>query len=515
MKRLRRALLTITTTMILMGLTLTGASAITYRDVSGHWAEMQIMRWSNLGYLTGYGDGTFGPDNQISRGALAVILTNLMGYTEEAENTFGLDENAWYLHFVLKAAQAGILPENWQETPSDLGVTREEAMYTIAKAAGLSMSETDPSVYYTDGDAVSDWAAPAVSAMREAGYAGGFPDGGVHPQGTLTRAEALTILNNIYANVYNIPGTYRKNVKGNAIINTGDVVLSNLTISGDLILPNAVKGKTITLDHVTVEGEIANLGGARVVIRNESFPSDSFTYGSETVAIPAGAMANTYDAGRFYYDENGMYTYRSNYYDVEVGIDVSAHQGKIDWQAVADSGVDFAMIRVGYRGYTVGNINLDTRFTYNIEEAKKAGLKVGVYFFSQAITPDEAIEEAEFVLEQIKDYEIDYPVVFDWETISGDRARTDGLDNGILNQCAVAFTNLVKRAGYTPAIYYYTWLGYFKYDQSMLSDYYIWYADYKEAPVNYYGFDMWQYTSSGTVPGVEGNVDMNIAFRMR
>lgn len=515
MRQLKRTMLTMIMAAVLTSLTLTGAHAATYQDVPGHWAEAQIMRWSNLGYLTGYGDGTFGPDDPISRGQLAVILSNLMGYTEEAENTFGLDEDAWYLHFMLKAAQAGILPENWYEVTEDLPITREEAMYIMAKAACVAMSDTDPSVYYNDGDEVSSWAAGAVSAMRELGYVGGAPDGGVHPKDTLTRAEVATILNNVYASVYGAPGTYRKDVKGNAIINKGDVVLQNMTISGDLILPEAVRGKTITLDHVTVEGEIANLGGAKVVVRNENFPSDSFSYGSNLVTIAEGTIANTYAPDRFYYDENGMYSYRSNYYDVEVGIDVSAHQGKIDWQAVADSGVEFAMIRVGFRGYTVGNVNLDSRFAYNIEEAKKAGLKVGVYFFSQAISPEEALEEAEFVLEQIKGYDLDYPVVFDWESISGDKARTDDMDSETLNRCAVAFAERVAQAGYTPAIYYYTWLGYFRYDQTMLSDYYIWYADYKETPVNYYGFDMWQYTASGAVPGIEGNVDLDIAFQMK
>lgn len=427
MKRLGKTVLTMTLTTVLMIATLTSAHAISYRDVPGHWAEGQIMRWSELGYVNGRGDGIFGPNDGITRAELAVIMTNLMGYSAQAENQFGIAEDAWYLSFLMRAEAAGILPEGWQDTPSDQGMTREEAIYTIAVAAGLVMSETAPSLYYTDGEAVSDWAAGAVSAMTELGYVGGFEDGGVHPQGTLTRAEVVTILNNIYAGVYNQAGTYTQDVSGNAIINTGDVVLKNLNITGDLILPNAVQGQTVTLDHVTVEGEIANLGGAKLVVRNETYPGESFSYGDRTVSIPAGATANIYSPDRFQYNEDGLYSYQSKYYDVGVGIDVSSHQGKIDWQAVADSGVEFAMIRVGNRGYTVGNVVADTRFQYNIEEAQKAGLEVGVYFFSQAITPEEAKEEAQFVLSQIEGYELDYPVVFDWETISGDHARTDGI----------------------------------------------------------------------------------------
>jgi lysozyme len=137
---------------------------------------------------------------------------------------------------------------------------------------------------------------------------------------------------------------------------------------------------------------------------------------------------------------------------------------------------------------------------------------VGVYFFSQAITPQEAVEEADFVLSYIRNYNITYPVVFDWETISYDSARTNGVDTQTLNQCAQAFCSTVSGGGYTPSIYFNLSLGYLKYDLSQVLGNKFWLAQYASAPTFYYDFQMWQYTSSGKVNGISGNVDMDISF---
>ena len=497
-----------------MALMLTGARAASYQDVAGHWAEPQIVRWSDLGYLTGYGDGTFGPNDPISRGQLTAILANLYGYTGEAENTFGIPEDAWYLSYVLRAAQAGILPDSWWETASDAPLTREEAMYIIAAAIDLEGSGALSEDRYTDGEDISDWAVEAVYAMTEAGYVGGFPDGGVHPQGSFTRAEVVTILNNIFAEVYNAPGTYSGDVTGLTVVAAGGITLRDMTVDGDLILTGAAAGQTVTLDHVTVTGEIVDQGCALVQINNEQFPG-TVTSGNRTTDIRPGARANLFDPDRLSFDENGYASYDSEYFDAVRGIDVSSHQGRIDWQAVADSGVEFAMIRVGFRGYTAGGVNEDTRFEYNIQGALDAGLDVGVYIFSQAISVEEAREEARFVLERIAGYDITYPVVFDWETISGDHARTDDMDPETLDACAQAFCQLVEEAGYTPGVYFNTTLGYFWYDQSQLTDRYTWMAEYNQYPDFYYDYEMWQYSCTGTVPGIEGDVDLDLAFRLR
>ena len=155
---------------------------------------------------------------------------------------------------------------------------------------------------------------------------------------------------------------------------------------------------------------------------------------------------NSYDPAGFY-EEGGFKRYKSADTIASVGVDVSSHQQDIDWELVAANGVEFAMIRVGYRGYTEGEIQPDDYFTQNIEGALAAGLDVGVYFFSQALDEKEAIDEANFVLESIKNYPLSYPVIFDWEDIQAD-ARTDGMDSVQLTKNALAFCSAIEKAGY-------------------------------------------------------------------
>ena len=156
---------------------------------------------------------------------------------------------------------------------------------------------------------------------------------------------------------------------------------------------------------------------------------------------------------------------------------------------------------------------MDERFQANMEGALEAGLDVGVYFFSQATTVAEAEEEADFVLEAIRSYPVRYPVVFDWEYITTGQARTEGMDGQGITQCAAAFCELVSVAGYTPMVYFNQDMGYLVYDLKSLDSSLFWLAEYDSKPDFYYDFDMWQYTHTGTVPGIEGSVDLNLAFR--
>lgn len=195
----------------------------------------------------------------------------------------------------------------------------------------------------------------------------------------------------------------------------------------------------------------------------------------------------------------------------KLGIDVSVWQGQIDWKKVKAAGVDFAMIRVGYRGSEEGVLVKDTYAQANYAGATAAGIKVGAYFFSQAITVKEAVEEAEYLLNIIKDWKVDMPIVFDWEFVSGG-GRTDGITARTLTDCSKAFCDTVSAAGYKPMIYFNT-------DQSLnnlylreLTDYKFWLAQYNTV-LNYpYKIDMWQYTETGSVPGINGHVDINLYF---
>ena len=214
--------------------------------------------------------------------------------------------------------------------------------------------------------------------------------------------------------------------------------------------------------------------------------------------------------------QNGRYTYSENGNMIsKTGIDVSYHQGEIDWQKVAADGIDFAIMRVGYRGYETGEINLDDRFHTYVNGALDAGLEVGAYFYSQAVTADEAIEEANFVMEQVQRYDITFPIVYDWEITEAENARTNEIAPYTVTECAAAFCDTIADGGYTPMVYGSLKFALLKLDMSKLKDYGFWYAEYKHGynePMYPYDFKIWQYASDGRVDGINGDVDLNICF---
>ena len=194
-----------------------------------------------------------------------------------------------------------------------------------------------------------------------------------------------------------------------------------------------------------------------------------------------------------------------------LGIDVSTWQNEINWKKVKKSGVEFAMIRLGYRGTSVGSVFADDTALKNYEGATAEGIKVGGYFFSQAITEEEAIEEAKFVLDMIKDWDIQMPIVFDWEFM-GEDARTYQMDARLLTDCTKAFCDTIRNAGYEPMIYFNVNQGNRLLYLEELVEYKFWLAMYESEMVYPYKIDMWQYTQTGSVSGIAGNVDMNLYF---
>ena len=263
----------------------------------------------------------------------------------------------------------------------------------------------------------------------------------------------------------------------------------------------------------------AAVGGWMVyqdILAQQALPPEpiTFSYRDLTLQAKEGVPVNTLGKDNFFQDEQGRTQYEQGTQRARQGIDVSFYQGEIDWLAVAQDGVEFAIIRLGYRGYTEGGLRMDSRFEENIQGALAVGIEVVVYFFSQAITPQEAREEAQFVLQAIEGYDVSSPVVFDWEVITpGNDARTDGLDGQTLTQCALAFCQEIERAGYTPLVYFNQDLAYLTYDLSQMTQYSFWLAEYNPVPNFYYSFDLWQYTHTGTVAGIEGSVDWNLDLR--
>ncbi len=240
----------------------------------------------------------------------------------------------------------------------------------------------------------------------------------------------------------------------------------------------------------------------------------TFRFGDRELTPLEGMPLNPYDRAGFSLDQRGRVTYEKDGKRARTGIDVSVYQKEIDWQAVAADGIDFAILRLGYRGYTEGGLFMDQSFEDNIQGALDAGLEVGVYFFSQAITPEEAEAEAEYILNALQGRKLTYPIAFDWEPIApGKQARTDNLDGETLTGCAAAFCQRVEQEGLCPAVYFNQTLGYLRYDLRDLTQYDLWLAEYDTKPDFYYHFDLWQYTSTGQVAGIQGDVDLDLDLR--
>lgn len=237
-------------------------------------------------------------------------------------------------------------------------------------------------------------------------------------------------------------------------------------------------------------------------------------YEGETLIPKFDYPANNYETEKFQ-EENGIITYQSP--NARLGVDVSEYQGNIDWHAVKTFGVDFAILRVGYRGLTQGMLYKDAKFDQNFDSATSAGLFVGAYFFSQAVTEAEAVAEADFVIEALDGRKLAYPVIFDWELPnSGDHQenlRARGVTGEDATRFAIAFCERIKEAGLTPVIYTNKYQAYEFFDLSQWKDYDLWYAEYQKAPSMHYDFRLWQYTDKGEVPGIEGGVDLDICFK--
>ena len=215
------------------------------------------------------------------------------------------------------------------------------------------------------------------------------------------------------------------------------------------------------------------------------------------------------DPGTFSLQEGKM-TCTDSSVRLRYGLDVSSHQGEVNWKAVKNDGMEFVILRAAFRGYGSGSLNHDSRFEENAAGAAEAGLQIGAYVFSQAISEAEAEEEAELLLRSVEGKAITGPLVFDWEAITHDNARTDGLEPAMLTACAKAFCNRILAAGRQPMIYFNGYEDYCRYDMEQLSDYGIWFAQYQPQPVFYCPFRLWQYSSTGQVAGISGNVDLDV-----
>ena len=356
-----------------------------FSDVQEGHPNWSAVAWAARNkVVNGYPDGTFGPEDPITREQIAALLWNAQGQPSAPE-----------------------------------------------------------AAAYGDGADISDWARDAVNWARSAGVMVGSNDNLFNPQGNAGRADGATLVMNYARQFYGMEPGYP--------------------------LP-------------------------------------------ESREVPP----NKYVSENFLLDENGYLSYIGDV-PCSRGIDVSAHQKEIDWARVGAVGLDFAMVRAGYRGYTKGTIVKDEYFEANMRGALNNGMQVGVYFVSQAVTPEEAEEEARILLEWIEGYPITYPVVFDWERQDHDNSRTQGADGNTVTACALAFCKVISEAGYIPMTYGSpTKIYKERLLLDRLQDYpAFWLAHYTKdtVPTSFrYHYSMWQYSSTGRVDGIEGNVDLNICL---
>ncbi len=234
----------------------------------------------------------------------------------------------------------------------------------------------------------------------------------------------------------------------------------------------------------------------------------------EWVLISPYLTKNTYDfknlsesANLRKYTDNGKKISR-------VGVDISKHNGQVNFNSIKAAGVDYVMLRLGARGYSTGQLSLDDNFVENMEAAIEAGLDIGVYFYSQAISQDEVMQEANFVIQNLEPYRahIAYPVAFDMEKVANDTARIDGLSRDDKTAIAATFLSGMQAAGYIPMVYgNKEWL-IKNIDLAKLQDYDVWLSQEQDIPDYPYQFAMWQYTTTGVLNGVTGDASLNLCF---
>lgn len=407
--------------------------------------------------------------------------------------------------------------------------------FTHAGAAGGGFSDVNSKAWYYE----------SVSTLTGAGIVSGYTDGTFRPQNRATTGEAIKLV--LMAGEYRTPAKTTPHWASGYLSYARDhsFVDSSLTNPDELITRAETAMLMVKALGLTQSNEASPFAdtddpyvialysagiasglyenGKRVFHPDDSisraelcsllyrtYTRDKLNYGSYWLDIHENLPLNTYRADWFE-KQSGFMQYTGR--ETTTGIDVSYYQGDIDWAQVKNAGIDFAILRLGYRGYEAGTLAMDSRFYEYLAGAEAAGIDIGIYFFSQAVTEQEAREEAEFVLSKLGNHAVKYPIIFDWEIIGIKPARTDGLSAKTLTDCAKAFCGTIADAGYTPGIYFTKYLGYVNYDLSQLSDYDFWFAEYSNAPSFYYDFDMWQYSDTAEVPGIRGKVDLDICFK--
>ena len=422
------------------------------------WYYTYVKDLYDNGVVNGTTSTTFSPQRDVTLGQALKLILMAVGWPAQDPTEAG---SHWASGYYDLAQREGLLPMGAEQLGLDTPVSRLFIAQVIVQAMDLTRTSQDPSPFDDTND-------EAALILADHGiFEGSHNDHGENlfrPQSPITRAEITTV---IWRVLHYQPETPEE--------------------------PD---------NPPDLPEEPGN---------PEEPEGEYFYFGSKKVYVVEEMPRRTYDTSLFQYDENGFLSYESSTYTSRLGVDVSRYQGEIDWAKVKQAGVDFAIIRLGYRGYGTGALVTDPYFETNLKGALKNGIQVGVYFFSQAITEAEAVEEAQYCLDRVAAYDLTYPIVFDWEPYDSSlNPRTEGRSDEMLTKCAVAFCQTVEAAGYQSTVYSNLTYFYLHFDLSKLVDFPLWLAQYNTTPTFYYHFAIWQYSCTGKVPGIEGDVDMNI-----
>ena len=455
--------------VLLLSLAVPAAAAGTmpFTDVKeSDWFYSYVKTMYDNELVSGTTPTTFSPQDTVTLGEALKFILNAAGYT--APTTSGKN---WASGYYQLAQEKGFLNSSWSLGLND-AMNRLQIAELIVNVLGVERKQQTASPFTDTSDV-------AALILSDHGIFEGTTerDGKTYfyPQRNISRAEISTVICRV--------NEFKKNQEQTPAEpdNPPDIPDDPGTIDPDDDNSKPTSGKY-------------------------------FYYQGHKVYIPDNIALRDYDASLFQLDENGYMHYESDLYTSTVGVDVSRYQGNIDWAQVKASGVDFAILRLGYRGYGTGKIVLDTYFRQNIQDAQANGIEIGVYFFSQAITPEEARAEAAYVLEMLNGRPLELPVFYDWETVEAEEGRANGLDGETVTACAAAFCRAIQDGGYRAGVYFNLQMGYHTYGLEQVRDWVWWLGEPGQHPSFYYETQLWQYDHGGTVPGISGAVDRNLLF---
>ncbi len=382
-------------------------------------------------------------------------------------------------------------------------ISKESGLYLDVTGANVSTAETNIELWYNnDGDAQKFKLLP-INIINNDSY-------------MISNQSNNSMFFDVYGNTQDENANIQiwpKNNENNQIFR----VESTDNVNYKIIARHSNKVLTVLSDNNVVQATDTNSDNQQWIF--ETIGNDYYKIKSKYNNLYLHLNGTNIEVAKE--QKTSAQNFKFNNLDQKTGIDVSEFNGLINWEYVKRSGIDYAMIRVGYRGYRTGAFAEDRYFRQNVIGAKKVGLKIGIYIYTQAVNEQEAIEEANWTINKLKEigYEnqIDYPIAIDTENSGGNPpGRADGLDIDTRTRVCAAFCNTIQANGYRPMIYASRNWFYNKLNVNQLNQYNIWLAHYTNSPNSKsdykYHYEMWQYTDFGQVMGIPTNVDMNICY---